>query len=97
MIGPSPKTPAAQVREQLERLRDQGLSFDFAWKRALERVLWPEEKITRDEWKTVLDRGKVDWEQAYYREGDPPKGMYALTNGILLPEPSEFFVDQLVA
>lgn len=91
-------TPACQVREQLESLREQGFAFDFAWSRALERIKWPEDTTARNEWRDLLtrDRDRV-WRPAYQREGKPPKGIDALTNGVLMPEPSEFAVEQLVA
>lgn len=95
MIGGGLQTPVAQVREQLERLRYQGLPFDYAWKRALERVRWPEDKVAREEWKAII-RPSV-WESAYQREGEPPKGLECLTTGLLLPEHGETLVDHLVA
>lgn len=81
-------TPAAQVREELARLRRKGLSFDLAWRRTLERVKWPEEKGARDEWKMVLASGRHVWEDAYLRNGNQPKGMKAITD-LFLPESSE--------
>lgn len=91
-------TPAYQVRTQLERLRQQGLPFEFAWKRALERVKWPEDKAIRDEWKASLAQGKISiWRAAYYREGESPKGMDALTGNVFLPEPGELIPERILA
>lgn len=76
-------TPAAQIREELARLRRKGLSFEIAWRRALERVKWPEEKGPRDEWKAILADGRPMWEDAYLRNGNKPKGMEAITGFFL--------------
>lgn len=89
-------TPAAQMREELARLRRRGLPFDLAWKRALERVKWPEEKTARDEWKVELARSKRIWRAAYQREGSSPRGLNGLTN-LFFTEASEHFPTEVLA
>lgn len=75
---PGLQTPAFQIREQLERLRCAGLPFHLAWRRALERVRWPDEKEVRDEWKTILNEGIDTWREAYELTLEPVKGMAGL-------------------
>lgn len=82
-------TPPAQIREELARLRRKGLTFDIAWRRALERVKWPEDKSQRDEWKAILAGGRHIWEDAYLRNGNQPKGMEAIADMLLPAESTE--------
>jgi hypothetical protein len=89
-------TPAAQMREALERHRQLGLGFELAWKRGLERMKWPEDKLSRDEWKRALANDKHVWEAAYTGIGDMPRGLAQLTN-FFFQEESEHFPVELVA
>lgn len=89
-------TPAAQMREALEHHRRLGLGFELAWKRGLERMRWPEEKLPRDEWKRALANDKAVWEAAYNGIGEAPRGIAQLTT-LFAVEESEHFAEQLVA
>lgn len=89
-------TPAAQMRETLAIQRRRGLRFQLAWKRALEKMKWPEEKGARDEWKRTLQEGKPIWEAAYTGQGEMPRGLSQLTTFFAVEE-SEHFPTELVA
>jgi hypothetical protein len=84
------------MRESLERQRPKGIGFELAWKRGLERMRWPEEKVARDEWKRILADGKNIWENAYTGQGAMPRGLAQLTN-LFVVEESERFPAELVA
>jgi len=89
-------TPAAQMREALERQRMNDLPFALAWKRGFERIKWPEEKMARDEWKSTLISSKPVWEASYSRTGAAPRGLSGLTN-LFITEPSEHFPTEVLA
>lgn len=81
-------SPATQMRLELMKMRRKGLGFEFAWKRALERIKWPEDKASRDEWKAILASGREVWQDAYIQNGNQPKGIEGLRD-FFLPDATE--------
>lgn len=54
---------------ELLRMKRKGLDFDHAWRIAVQRVRWPNDKNSRREWKQVIAATKETWRQCFLDEG----------------------------
>lgn len=62
------KSPAEQLRGDLERFRAAGRPFDEAWRIAYQRIRWPHHTLPKQEWKAILGAQRHLWREAYERE-----------------------------
>jgi hypothetical protein len=62
------KSPAEQLRRDLERFRAAGRPFDEAWRIAYQRIRWPHHTMPKQEWKAILAAQRHLWRAAYERE-----------------------------
>lgn len=52
-------------------MKAQGITFDHAWRASFQRVKWPHDKQSRDEWKYALVETRMIWEDCYLDQGRP--------------------------
>lgn len=57
--------------ESLTSMKSRGLNFDHAWRAAIQKVKWPHDKQSRDEWKYALTETRGVWEDCYFDRGNP--------------------------
>ena len=63
--------PAEQLRVELQRLKEHGITFSAAWKSAVSRIEWPPDGQTRKEWKLAVEETRAEWERCYNDVGVP--------------------------
>jgi hypothetical protein len=51
-------------------MKGRQISFEHAWKIALQRVRWPHDKQSRQEWKDALISTKKVWDDCYHDQGN---------------------------
>jgi hypothetical protein len=64
-------SPPEQLRVELEDMKRIGLTFGHAWRIAKQRVIWPHDKVSRREWKQVIEGQRAEWENCYLDAGTP--------------------------
>jgi hypothetical protein len=59
------------MRESLSVMKARGLNFDHAWRAGFQKIKWPHDKQSRDEWKYALAETRWIWEDCYLDRGKP--------------------------
>jgi hypothetical protein len=56
--------------ELLSPMKSRGLSFEHAWRASFQRIKWPHDKQSRNEWKEALEQTQGVWSDCYHDAGN---------------------------
>lgn len=52
-------------------MKQRGMRFDYAWRQALDAIVWPWNNESRSDWKAVIKSQRELWRSCYEDSGEP--------------------------